>query len=94
MNLQLTLRSYQMQGLLWLERRQGMQAGTIQNPMIGTALLAGSMAWAQAGGHLGRFLRDWNRIDPVALESSGENSNHNPFDTIPSVSASTGRLKM
>ena len=83
-----------MQWLLWLKRWQGMQTCTIQSPMIGTALLAGSMAWAQAGGHLGRFHRDWNRIDPANLESSGESANHNPFDTIPSVSASTGRLKM
>ena len=55
MHLQLPFRSHQMQGLLWLERWQRMQTRTVQNPMIGTALLAGSMAWAQAGGHLGRF---------------------------------------
>ena len=94
MHLQLPFRGYQMQGLLWLERWQGMQTRTVQNPMIGTALLAGSMAWAQAGGHLGRFHRDWNRIDPAELESSGESANHNPFDTIPGVSTPTGRLKI
>ena len=94
MNLQLSFRDHQMQGLLRLERGQGMQAGTIQSPMIGTALLTGSMVWAQACGHLGRVRRNWNRIDPADFESSGESANHNPFDTIPGVSASTGRLNI
>ena len=55
MNLQLPLGDHEMQLLRRFERWQGMQTGAIQSPMIGTALLAGSMAWAQAGGHLGRF---------------------------------------
>ena len=92
MNLQLPLGGHQMQRLLRFKRWQGVQTDTIQSPMIGTALRAGSMAGAQACGHLGRVRLCRHRFDPADFESSGERANHNPFDTIPGVSAPTGRL--